>query len=108
MDENVAQDYRENGVEWLNGQDTVTFSFSQKKYINKVRALAEKYPDEVKIYAENNDGSITGNLPLKFVKISAPRQVSMDDERRAILSQRMKSLHKTKVKEGESQDGTDS
>lgn len=99
MDENIAQDYRENGVEWLNGQDTVTFSFSQKKFINKVRALAEKYPDEVKIYAENNDGSITGNLPLKFVKISAPRQVSMDDERRAILSQRMKLMRQTKVKE---------
>ena len=99
MDENIAQDYRENGVEWLNGQDTVTFSFSQKKFINKVRALAEKFPDEVKIYAENNDGSITGNLPLKFVKISAPRQVSMDDERRAILSQRMKLMRQTKAKE---------
>jgi len=99
MDENIAQDYRENGVEWLNGQDTVTFSFSQKKFINKVRALAEKYPDEVKIYAENNDGSITGNLPLKFVKISAPRQTTMDNERRAIWAQRMQLIRQTKVKE---------
>jgi len=99
MDENIAQDYRENGVEWLNGQDTVTFSFSQKKFINKVRALAEKYPDEVKIYAENNDGSITGNLPLKFVKISAPRQVSMDDEKKAILVERLQHSRQTKVKE---------
>lgn len=99
MDENIAHDYRENGVEWLNGQDTVTFSFSQKKYINKVRALAEKYPDEVKIYAENNDGSITGNLPLKFVKISAPRQVSMDDEKKAILVERLQHSRQTKVKE---------
>lgn len=105
MDENVAQDYRENGVEWLNGQDTVTFSFSQKRFINKIRFLAEKYPDEVKIYAENNDGSITGNLPLKFVKISAPRQTTMDDERRAILSQRMKLMRQTKAKEGERQNG---
>lgn len=99
MDENIAQDYRENGVEWLNGQDTVTFSFSQKKFINKVRSLAEKYPDEVKIYAENNDGSITGNLPLKFVKISAPRQVSMDDEKKAILVERLQHSRQTKVKE---------
>lgn len=99
MDENIAHDYRENGVEWLNGQDTVTFSFSQKKYINKVRALAEKYPDEVKIYAENNDGSITGNLPLKFIKISAPRQVSMDDEKKAILVERLQHSRQTKVKE---------
>ena len=99
MDENIAHDYRENGVEWLNGQDTVTFSFSQKKFINKVRALAEKYPDEVKIYAENNDGSITGNLPLKFVKISAPRQVSMDDEKKAILVERLQHSRQTKVKE---------
>lgn len=99
MDENVAQDYRENGIEWLNGQDTVTFSFSQKKFINKVRALAEKYPDEVKIYAENNDGSITGNLPLKFVKISAPRQITMDDETKANLAERLRLNREKKVKE---------
>jgi hypothetical protein len=99
MNENIVRDYRENGMEWLNGQDTVTFSFAQKKFINRIKALAEKYPDEVIIYAENKDGSITGNLPLKFVRISAPRQITIDDERRAFLAERLQSYRKTKVKE---------
>ena len=97
----VQQDYRENGLEWLNGQDTVTFSFSQKKYINKVKALAEKYPDKVDIYAENADGTITGKIPLNFVKISAPRQITMDDETKANLAERLRLNREKKVKEKE-------
>ena len=28
---------RENNIEWLNGQDRVTVSFSQGKFINKIK-----------------------------------------------------------------------
>ena len=97
----IQQDYKENGLEWLNGQDTVTFSFSQKKFINKIKALAEKYPDKVDIYAENEDGSITGKIPLNFVRIGAPRQISIDDERRAILVKRLEVIRENKRKENE-------
>lgn len=62
-------DYKENGIEWLTGQDRVTFSFSQKKYINKVKNLAKTHENEVD-FVENEDGSITGHLPLKAVKLS--------------------------------------
>lgn len=70
---------RENCIEWLNGQDRVTVSLSQGKFINKVKRLAEKNT-EVEIVAENEDGSICAHIPLKFIKISPPRVVSEEQK----------------------------
>ena len=61
---------RENCIEWLNGQDVVSVTLSQKRLISKVKKMAEKHPDSVVILAENADGSIFAHLPLKAVKLS--------------------------------------
>lgn len=71
----------ENVIEWLNGQDTVTVTLSQKRLINKVKNLAAK-SDEVQILAENDDGTLLAHVPLKYIKISQPRQLS-DEQREA-------------------------
>lgn len=84
---------RENAIEWLNGQDRVTVTLSQGRFINKVKKLAEKY-EEVEIVKENADGTLLAHLPLKFIKISAPRQVT--DEQREQARERFKDMHKTK------------
>ena len=46
---------KENCIEWLNGQDTISVTLSQGRYINKVKKLAKKHPDLVQILAENED-----------------------------------------------------
>ena len=84
---------RENCIEWLNCQDRVTVTLSQPRYINKVKKLAEKYK-EVEIIKENTDGTLLAHLPLKFIKISAPRQVS--DEQKEKAKERLKTMHKNK------------
>ena len=73
---------RENCIEWLNGQDRVTVTLSQGKYINKVKKLAEKHK-EVEIVKENTDGTLLAHLPLKFIKISAPKQMTEEQKERA-------------------------
>ncbi len=73
---------KENNIEWLNGQQTVTVTLSQAKFINKVKRLAEQRED-VEIVAENSDGSICAHLPLKFIKISAPRQLTEEQREQA-------------------------
>lgn len=73
---------KENNIEWLNGQQTVTVTLSQGKFINKVKRLAETHED-VQIVAENSDGSICAHLPLKFIKISAPRQLTEEQKEQA-------------------------
>ena len=80
----------ENCIEFLNNQHRITVSFCMSKWINKVKKLKEEHPDDVKILAENEDGSICARLPIKYLKISAPRKVS--DEQRQAASERFKKL----------------
>ena len=80
----------ENCVEFLNNQHTITVSFCMQKWINKVKRLKEQHPDDVKILAENEDGSICAKLPIKYLKISAPKRVS--EEQRQAASERLKKM----------------
>ena len=61
---------QENLIEWMTGQDTVTVTFSQKKYVNRIKRMSKKYPEKVIIEAENDDGSITAKIPLKAVHLT--------------------------------------
>ncbi len=82
---------KENNIEWLTGQQTVTVTFTQARFINKVKKLAESNP-EVQILAENSDGSICAHIPLKFIKLSAPRQ--MTEEQREQARERLKNARR--------------
>ena len=73
----------ENVIEWLNNDNEVTVTLNQRRYISKVKKLQEKYPDEVRIVVENKDGSIVAKLPIKYIKISAPRKVSEEQRNQA-------------------------
>lgn len=63
-------EFQENNIEWLTGQDKVTVSFSQKKYVNRIKRMAKKHPLSVEIIAENDDGSICATIPLKAVHLT--------------------------------------
>lgn len=63
-------DIKENVIEWITGDDWIACTFTQKKYINKVRKLSVKYPQFVPVFIENEDGSIFCHLPLKSLKLS--------------------------------------
>lgn len=83
----------ENVIEFLRGQETATATFcSATKYNNKIRRLAEEYPEEVRITAENPDGSIVAHFPTKWVKISPPRK--MTDEQREQAAERLAQYRK--------------
>ena len=79
----------ENCIEFLNGQSEITVSFCSQKWINKIKKLHDKHPEDVEILAENNDGSIYAKMPIKYLKISAPKIVS--EEQRQAASERLKN-----------------
>lgn len=80
MDENV--------IEWVNGEAGIVLTLSQKKYINRVRRLAKQHPSEVTMY-DNPDGTVYATMPLSYLKLTAPREVS--DEQREAARQRFSS-----------------
>lgn len=92
----MSDSMNENVIEFLRGQQTATATFcSQSKLGNKVRRLAEEYPEEVQITAENPDGSIVAHLPTKWIKITAPRK--MTEEQKAELSERGKRMSALRI-----------
>ena len=81
----------ENNIEFLTSQRKVTFTFTARKYINRIKKYKESHPDDVD-FVENSDGSICGHVPLKWLKISPPRKVELTDEQKAERSERMRKL----------------
>ncbi len=63
-------DMKENAIEWITGDDTVTATFTQKKFINRIRRMLQTHEKLVKIVAENADGSIMCKFPLSAVHIT--------------------------------------
>lgn len=83
-------------IEWLRGDKEVTATFANNtKYCNKVKRLAEECPDEVKIVHENLDGSIVAHLPLSYIKVSRPKQVS--EEFRIAAAERLAKVRTNNI-----------
>lgn len=83
--------FNENVIEFLTNSHTATVTFTQGRYVSKIKSLAEKFPDEVKITHENADGSIVAHIPTEYISISR-RKMDLTDEERKIRSERAKGL----------------
>ena len=79
----------ENCIEWISNQHSITCTFSQLKWVNKVKQLRKKHPDKVKIVAENEDGSIVAKMPIKALKLSIIER-ELSEEKREELSKSFK------------------
>ncbi len=79
MYENVI----ENVIEFLKGEKRATLSLSQARYISQVKKLAEKYPDECQIVANNKDGSICAYVPVSWIVIRRPKELTEEQKRTA-------------------------
>lgn len=85
----MGSDYPENVIEWLTGQDRIALTLSQKKYVNTVYRMKEKYPDLVDIVAENDDGSIYATMPLSALRFQI---VMLTEEQKERNTERLKAI----------------
>lgn len=84
----------ENCIEFLTGDEIVTVTFSSRKWVNKMKQLAEKFPSQVEIVANNDDGSIVAHIPIECIKIKSPKsEISLSEEQRNNLRERMLKYH---------------
>ena len=70
----------ENAIEFIKDSNRATVSFSQGRYITRIKKLAAERPEECEIVAENKDGSICAHVPVSWVKI-IPTQQLTDEQR---------------------------
>ena len=88
----------ENVIEWIRNSPMATVTFCQGKYITKIRKLAERFPEECEIVAENEDGSILAHIPTKWIKINNTRR-ELSDEEREQLAERMRNQVRSSAKD---------
>lgn len=70
------------GFDWLKGNDMATFTFpAGTRMANRLIRLAQDYPDECQITDRNRDGSITGHVPVRWIKVSPPRKMSEEEKK---------------------------
>ena len=95
----------ENAISFLRGSKTATVTFSQGRFISKIYKLAEKFPEDVQIVAENknkegNVSSIVAHIPTHYLNISNRKRELSDEERKAI-GERLSGWRSDAMPEGE-------
>ena len=93
----MAENMNENVLEWIKNEPVATVTFSQGKYITKIRKLAKRFPDECQITHENQDGSIVAHIPTKWIKINNPQRVMTEEEKR-LAAERIRNSRKNRAK----------
>ena len=61
---------------------------------SKLMRYAESRPDEVKLMAENKDGSAFFHIPISYIKVSPTRKVS--EEQREAAGERFRKMWEEK------------
>lgn len=93
--EEIKIHMNEFAIEWVKGAEYAGVTAPPGTALkSKLMRLAEKNPKDVKILVVNKDGSIFAHIPMNYVRISPPRQVS--EEQKKAASERFKQMWKDK------------
>ena len=74
--------YKENVIEWIRDESQVSLTLTQGRFKSKIEKLAMERPEECGIFA---------HVPISWIKISPPREVSEEQRRQA--KERMEAMH---------------
>jgi hypothetical protein len=83
------ESFNENVIEFITNDKTATVTFSQGRYVSKIKKLAEKFPDEVKIVYTNKDGSIVAHVPVSAIKLNIVKR-ELTEEQRQEMAERLR------------------
>lgn len=89
------KELHDNVIEFFSEEKTATLSLHSKKYIKRIKKIAEGRSEEVEII-ENHDGTICARIPVTWIKISPPRQMS--DKQREVLARGTQKLKERRIK----------
>ena len=70
-------------IDFQNGAKLCTVSLSSRKWINLLEKCAKQFPEEVTIQHRNKNGSIVAYMPVSYLHIYRPQEIS--EERRQQL-----------------------
>ena len=91
----MAENTNECVIEWIPGRDYVGLAAKNgSAWKNRCEELEKEFPEDVKIIARNNDGSIFAHLPYSYIKINPLRKYS--DEAKEKAAERLNKMRAEK------------
>lgn len=82
-------------IEWIKGRDYAGVSVpSGTAWKSKLMRYVKERPEDVKLMAENADGSAFFHVPVNYIKCSPPRQIS--EEQKEAAKQRFQEMREKK------------
>lgn len=88
---------KETTINFNNAEKTATVYTFDRKFIERLREAAEKYPDLASIDKDEEElGCITATIPKKWVKIMLPREYSEEDKEK--LKKRLAKMREKRGK----------
>lgn len=96
MSKTEEKEFRETVWEHVEGNKTATIYTAEKKFINELNKLADKYPEDVQIRTINPDGSLVVWVDAERYKPKWKVKLELTDEQREERRKRIKkSIHNT-------------
>lgn len=94
---------KEFNLNFCDDDDMVSVTMYEKKYMNQIDKLVESHPDEVRIVAVNEDGTMVAHLPKKYVHVSFSDRArrEMTEDERAAAAERLKKAREKKAESNE-------
>lgn len=87
----MSGDYKEFSIYWIKGEKQASITLPSGSALGKkVIRLAQSRPDEVTIEPTNDDQYIMAHIPVKYIKISAPR-ILTDEQKSAVRDRLLNS-----------------
>lgn len=77
--------------EHTKGSTTWTVSTDETVWKRTLAKLAEQRPNDVRVVAENKDGSVMYHIPVSWLRVRPPRRCAMTPEQRAAVAERLKA-----------------
>ena len=95
----IDGEIKETCVNFIDKDNMASVQVFQAKYINQIKALAEKYPDRVKMIETNQKGVVLAHLPKEFVHISIGERSKreMTEDQRAAAAERLRNAREKKA-----------
>ena len=87
---------KELDIGYIEGNKIASLSSSILKFTNKAKKLAEEYPDQVKLYT-NEDGTIYMTFPVDWIRFPKPKTTRiLTEEDKQKLAERMENARNQK------------
>lgn len=81
----------------IEGDDHIDVYTSERKFINRIRKLQQRYPNQVKITKENLDGSLCVDFPYGWMPFpKPPTKRNYTEEQKKEMRERMKKARESK------------